>query len=108
MNLSFMAHGCVGAPPGSAGKSVSGDMAALRELGFDVPLVKHIKSADEIAAVIEEVDKKRDSLPYESDGIVFTVNRVALHAELGANPGGARGRVGGRPVRIPRRSSAAR
>ena len=81
--LSFMAHGCVGVPPGSTGKSEAKNLLALQQLGFEVPLVKRIASAEEIEQTIKDVDEKRDSLPYETDGIVFTINRIALHQELG-------------------------
>ncbi len=82
--LSFMAHGTVGKLPGGDGVSEAGNFKALAALGFETPFYKHIVSAAEIAAVTTEIDAQRDSLPYDTDGVVFTINKLALHAELGS------------------------
>ncbi|HEY3320580.1 MAG TPA: NAD-dependent DNA ligase LigA [Planctomycetota bacterium] len=84
MQLQFMGHTAMQALPGSNGKSDLSNLNAMRALGFDTPLVKHVRSAEGIAQVIQEIDEKRDALPYETDGVVFTINRFALHQELGA------------------------
>ena len=83
MNLSFMAHTSVGQIPGSNGKSDVSNFDALKKLGFETPFVRHIRTPAEIAETIQEIDLKRDSLPYETDGIVFTINRIKLHDDLG-------------------------
>lgn len=82
--LSFMAHGCVGRIPGADGISETSNFKALAALGFETPFYKHVSAASEIAAVTTEIDAQRDGLPYDTDGVVFTINKLALHAELGA------------------------
>jgi len=42
-----------------------------------------VHSIDEVWAFIDQWEGKRDSLPYETDGIVVKVDRVALQDELG-------------------------
>src|SRR5579859_1223558 len=57
---------------------------ALAKAGFKVNLHrKLVHSMDEVWAFIQEWEAKRDSLPYEIDGIVVKVDRTALQAELG-------------------------
>ncbi len=59
-------------------------LAALQAAGFKVnPHRKLVRSMDEVWAFIEEWEGKRDSLPYEIDGIVVKVDRIALQDELG-------------------------
>ncbi|MEI6232943.1 MAG: NAD-dependent DNA ligase LigA [Planctomycetota bacterium] len=82
--LSFMAHGCVGAIPGADGISEAGNFRALKTLGFETPFYKHVTDVSQIALVEAEIDAQRDALPYDTDGVVFTINKLALHVELGA------------------------
>ncbi len=57
---------------------------ALDAAGFKVnPNRKLVHSMDEVWAFIQEWEGKRDSLPYEIDGIVVKVDRTALQDELG-------------------------
>ena len=59
-------------------------LTALDTAGFKVnPNHKLVHSFDEVWAFIEEWEAKRDSLPYEIDGIVVKVDRIALQDELG-------------------------
>src|SRR6202161_1772675 len=59
-------------------------LSALATAGFKVnPNHKLVHSMDEVWAFIQEWEAKRDSLPYEIDGIVVKVDRVALQDELG-------------------------
>src|SRR5271163_2406104 len=59
-------------------------LAALNTAGFKVnPNRKLVHSMDEVWAFIQEWEAKRDSLPYEIDGIVVKVDRIALQDELG-------------------------
>jgi DNA ligase (NAD+) len=59
-------------------------LAALDAAGFKVnPNRKLVRSMDEVWAFIQEWEGKRDSLPYEIDGIVVKVDRIALQDELG-------------------------
>jgi DNA ligase (NAD+) len=57
---------------------------ALQAAGFKVNLSrKLVHGIDEAWEFIREWEKKRESLPYEIDGIVIKVDRVALQDELG-------------------------
>ncbi len=57
---------------------------ALQAAGFKVNLNhKLVHSMDEVWAFIREWEAKRDSLPYEIDGIVVKVDRTGLQDELG-------------------------
>jgi DNA ligase (NAD+) len=59
-------------------------LTALDKAGFKVNLNrKLVHSMDEVWAFIQQWEAKRDSLPYEIDGIVVKVDRVALQDELG-------------------------
>jgi DNA ligase (NAD+) len=57
---------------------------ALDAAGFKVNQNrKLVRGIDEAWAFIEQWEAKRDSLPYEIDGIVIKVDRVSLQDELG-------------------------
>ncbi len=57
---------------------------ALDAAGFKVNLSrKLVHNIDEAWAFIREWEEKRESLPYEIDGIVIKVDRTALQDELG-------------------------
>jgi DNA ligase (NAD+) len=59
-------------------------LAALEAGGFKVnPNHKLVRSMDEVWAFIQRWEEKRDSLPYEIDGIVVKVDRISLQDELG-------------------------
>jgi DNA ligase (NAD+) len=59
-------------------------LSALEVAGFKVnPNHKLVHSMDDVWAFIQEWEAKRDSLPYEIDGIVVKVDRIALQDELG-------------------------
>ena len=59
-------------------------MDALEAAGFKVnPNRKLVKKLDEVWKFIQSWEAKRDSLPYEIDGIVIKVDRAALQQELG-------------------------
>jgi DNA ligase (NAD+) len=60
------------------------DLEALSTAGFKVNSRRKLaKNIDEVWAFINEWEARRDSLPYEIDGIVVKVNRIALWNELG-------------------------
>jgi len=82
--LSFMAHGCIGRLPGTDGQSDSANLQRLEKLGFKTAFFKHVRSAEEVSPAIAAIEAQRKSLPYEIDGVVFTINRLALHPELGS------------------------
>jgi DNA ligase (NAD+) len=57
---------------------------ALETAGFKVnPNRKLVHSMEEVWSFIQSWEGKRDSLPYEIDGIVVKVDRTALQDELG-------------------------
>jgi DNA ligase (NAD+) len=59
-------------------------LTALDSAGFKVnPNRKLVRSMDEVWTFIQQWEEKRDSLPYEIDGIVVKVDRTALQDELG-------------------------
>jgi DNA ligase (NAD+) len=59
-------------------------LTALDKAGFKVnPNRKLVHSMDEVWTFIQQWELKRDSLPYEIDGIVVKVDRTALQDELG-------------------------
>ncbi len=59
-------------------------LATLAKLGFKVnPNWRLCGTFDEMLAYIEEWEKKREKLEYETDGIVFKVNNTRLWDELG-------------------------
>jgi len=59
-------------------------LAALQAAGFKVnPNHKTAKNLEEVWQFIQEWEGKRDRLPYEIDGIVIKVDRIALQNELG-------------------------
>jgi len=59
-------------------------LTALDKAGFKVNAYrKLVHSMEEVWAFIREWEEKRDSLPYEIDGIVVKVDRTALQRELG-------------------------
>ena len=59
-------------------------LSALDVAGFKVNSnYKLVHSMDEVWAFIREWEGKRDSLPYEIDGIVVKVDRISLQDELG-------------------------
>jgi DNA ligase (NAD+) len=59
-------------------------LAALHAAGFKVnPNHKLVHSMEEVWKFIQQWEEKRDSLPYEIDGIVVKVDRTGLQDELG-------------------------
>jgi DNA ligase (NAD+) len=59
-------------------------LSALEAAGFKVnPNHKLVRSMDEAWVFIQRWEEKRDSLPYEIDGIVIKVDRTSLQDELG-------------------------
>jgi DNA ligase (NAD+) len=59
-------------------------LSALDAAGFKVnPNHKLVHSMEEVWSFIQEWEGKRDSLPYEIDGIVVKVDRTGLQDELG-------------------------
>ncbi len=81
--LDFFAYGLL-----ANGKTIfdrhSEALKALQTAGFKVnPNHRLAHGIDEVWAFITQWEGKRDSLPYETDGIVVKVDRIALQEELG-------------------------
>jgi DNA ligase (NAD+) len=56
----------------------------LKELGLSVPPFQKIcRSAEEVYEAINELDRRRDSFEFETDGAVIKLNDVALRARAG-------------------------
>lgn len=57
----------------------------LHEVGFRVnPLIKKVKNIEEAITYCEDLEKKRENLDYEIDGVVLKVNLLAQQNELGS------------------------
>ncbi len=66
------------------GKEHWQDLEALQAAGFKVnPRRRLAKNFEEVWEFIRQWEEQRESLPYEIDGIVIKVNRLALWNELG-------------------------
>jgi DNA ligase (NAD+) len=62
----------------------SENLKSLSTAGFKVnPNWRAVKDVDEMLAFINQWEQKRDSLPYEIDGIVIKVNSIGLQRKLG-------------------------
>ncbi|OGW07347.1 MAG: DNA ligase (NAD(+)) LigA [Nitrospinae bacterium RIFCSPLOWO2_02_39_17] len=60
-------------------------LQALKRWGLKVnPLIKVCKGIEEVIKYHEEMEKKREDIPYELDGVVVKVNRLDLQDMLGA------------------------
>jgi DNA ligase (NAD+) len=59
-------------------------LESLRALGFPVPPFQKIcRTAEEVFAAINELDRVRDTFGFETDGAVIKLNRVALRPRAG-------------------------
>ncbi len=59
-------------------------LAWVQSLGFPVPRFRKVcKTAEEVFAAIEELDRTRDTFGYETDGAVIKLNSVALRERAG-------------------------
>lgn len=81
--LSFMAHGCLVHDGESRFKTEWELLGALEKLNFETPKNEIIKDVSRVPSLIESVGLCRKSFPYDMDGIVFALNDISLHAELG-------------------------
>lgn len=81
-NLSFLAHGVVIGETKQTGEF--GLLTAIQKLGFETPLYKLITSPKEIEEAVASIGKNRKTMPYDTDGIVFGVNRLSSWEDLGA------------------------
>ncbi len=59
-------------------------MEWLKSLGFKINPDNHrLKNIEEAMEFYRNLEKRRESLPYEADGIVIKINQLNLHEELG-------------------------
>ncbi len=64
--------------------SQSGRLAALKEIGLRVcPEIDVVQGIDACFAYMQNIGSKRDSLPYEIDGVVYKVNSIKQQQTLG-------------------------
>ncbi len=59
-------------------------MEWLKSLGFKInPDNRRLKNIEEAIEFYRNLEKRRESLPYEADGVVIKINQLNLHEELG-------------------------
>lgn len=81
--LDLFCHGMGAVEPASFA-SQADFLAMLRDWGLKpVPLTRVCRGVDEIVAYQEEMEGRRDELPYEIDGVVLKVNSLELQRRLG-------------------------
>ena len=81
--LDLFCHGMGAVEPASFG-SQSDFLETLQNWGLKpVPLTRVCGNVDEIVAYQEEMEGRRDALPYEIDGVVVKVNSLELQRRLG-------------------------
>jgi len=65
--------------------SHSASLAWLRRLGFPVsPDIETVRGRDELGALVRAWEARRDTLPFDADGLVIKVDSYAHRRELGA------------------------
>ena len=64
----------------------SSTLDLLSQLGFKTPVneKKVLKNIDDVIAFCNDIEIKRDDLPYEIDGVVIKVNEVAKQIQAGS------------------------
>ncbi len=81
--LDIFCHG-FGAVDGAEFASHGDFRAAIRAWGLKpVPLGKVCRGLDEVLAYRDEIEKRRETLPYEIDGLVVKVDSIELQRRLG-------------------------
>lgn len=68
-------------------------LTELRELGFDVPNYAIVKGSEVEAYYQEYINKTRDSLDYDIDGLVIEVDSVRVASRLGSHNGTPKGSI---------------
>lgn len=83
-HLRFFAYGLGELKHTTKPDSHTGLMRWYSQLG--IPVCKEqklVSSSDELLNYYRDIEKKRDQLPYEIDGVVYKVNSFALQQQLG-------------------------
>ena len=82
--LSFFAYGLGEVQGWQVAQTHSGILDALDALGFPVCSERAVLCGPhELAAFHQRIGAQRAALPFDIDGVVYKVNRLALQAELG-------------------------
>jgi len=82
--LSFFAYGLGEVKGWELPSTHSAILDSLKSFGLPVCDERAVaKGADELVAFHQRIANKRDSLPFDIDGVVYKVNSLALQAELG-------------------------
>lgn len=81
--LSFMAHNCIIHEGGTPQKTEFELLSKVSTCGFEHPMLRVIKKEADVAKAIADVEKARKSLPYDTDGVVFSINAMSIWPELG-------------------------
>ncbi len=82
--LNMFCYG-IGASRGFSFQSQAELLRQCAEMGLRVnPHVRTVRGAQAVLAYHQEMSARRESLPYDIDGIVVKVNEVALQEQLGA------------------------
>jgi DNA ligase (NAD+) len=81
--LEFKAHGVGRVEGEGAPRNHSEALALLRRLGLPVAPTKAVESVEEAIAYYDGLLARRDSEPYEMDGVVVKVDDLRLQEELG-------------------------
>ena len=83
--LSLWAYYLDSDTPGFLAATHFENLQKLKDLGFPVnPNMRLCQSLDEVFDFVREWEEKRDSLPYEIDGVVVKVNDLRQQEQLGA------------------------
>jgi len=81
--LRFFAYG-VGVAVGARWTTHGETLDRLEQLGFPVcPERRGVRGVDGLLAYYREIGRRRDSLPYAIDGVVYKVNRLDWQERLG-------------------------
>ncbi|MGA1190834.1 MAG: NAD-dependent DNA ligase LigA [Bdellovibrionota bacterium] len=83
--LSFFAYALMGEGEESLPESHYESIQFLEALGFQVsPLFSRCTGGDELKAIYRDAIARRETLPFEVDGLVVKVNELEVQRELGA------------------------
>ena len=87
-------HGYFISNPAQEYKTVGERYAALREFGFKTaPQSKVVDSLEEVFAFHRQIEKKREHIPYEIDGIVVTISDLNVFESAGVIGKAPRGAI---------------
>lgn len=81
-NLKFFCYG-IGDSSEKIGNSHSESMSIISSMGFTTCSLKICNSLEDITSFYENILLKRDSLPYDIDGVVFKIDDYNLQEKIG-------------------------